>query len=80
MPGPGRILTSNSVDALVGRQLQRLRERAGLSQAAVATRLELSPAEIDDCEQGLRRVSAAELMALTELVGAPVSCFYEASP
>ncbi len=53
----------------VGERLRALRNRAGLSQAALGARLGRSASAIDRYEMGQRRLSLADLLRLSEILG-----------
>ena len=56
-------------DSLIPQRLRLAREQAGLSQGQVARALNIRRPAISEIESGKRRVSAAELGALSELYG-----------
>jgi transcriptional regulator with XRE-family HTH domain len=55
----------DSVDAQLGKNLRRLRERAGLSQEALGERCDLHRTEISLLERGRRSPKLKTLVALT---------------
>ena len=70
MPGPD--------EATIGRRLRRARLAAGLSQAEVATTLEIPRPAVSLIEAGHRSVSSVELARLARLYGRPASaCLFE---
>lgn len=70
---------------LVGPQVRRLRSGAGLSQDALAARLQmagwdLSRAGLSKIESGLRRVNDAELWMLARALSCGVADLYPPHP
>jgi transcriptional regulator with XRE-family HTH domain len=66
-----------SVDWIVGRNLCRLREERGFTQAALGALVDMGAADIARCEQGGQRISALTIYALAMALGAPISAFFE---
>ncbi len=56
----------------VGERLRVLRTRAGLSQAALGAKLDRSASAIDRYEMGQRRLSLADLLRLSDILGVPL--------
>ncbi len=65
------------IDVLVGRRARERRTLEGMSQSAVAERLGLSFQQLQKYERGYNRFSASRLYELAQLLGVPVSYFYE---
>ncbi len=65
------------VDVLVGRRVRERRTLEGMSQMAVAEKLGLSFQQLQKYERGINRISASRLYELAQLLGVPVSYFYE---
>lgn len=65
------------VDVHVGRRLRLARERAGLTQVEVGSRLAMSFQVVQKYEQGEIRVSASRLYQLSTLLVVPVEFFFE---
>ena len=65
------------VDVLVGRRVRERRALEGMSQTAVAEKLGLSFQQLQKYEKGTNRISASRLYELAQLLGVPVSYFYE---
>jgi len=65
-----------SVDQFVGDKLKNFREEAGESQAAVASILRLSLAEMHKLELGKKRISASQLFVLARHFNVPVASFF----
>mgnify|MGYP001550970044 CR=1 FL=1 len=60
----------------VGRNIRRLRKRAGITQGELSQRLAVSPVNataIGDVERGDRRVDVDELMAFAHALDVPVT-------
>jgi transcriptional regulator with XRE-family HTH domain len=67
-----------AVDALtLGTRIKDARERAGLTQAALATATSLDRSSLAKIESGTRRVSALELARLADAVDARIEWFVE---
>lgn len=65
------------VDAHVGARIRLRRLMLGLTQAEVATEVEISQQHLQQHERGVSRVSAARLYALARVLGVPVGYFFE---
>jgi len=65
------------VDVLVGRRVRERRTLEGMSQTAVADKLGLTFQQLQKYERGHNRISASRLYELAQLLGVPVSYFYE---
>ena len=65
------------IDVHVGRQLRLARELLGLTQVEVGRSLSMSFQVVQKYEQGDIRVSASRLFQLSQLLGKPVSYFFE---
>ena len=61
----------------VGVRLRRLREEKGLSQAALARALELSPSYLNQLEQNLRPLTVPVLLKINAVFGVDVQLFSE---
>ncbi len=57
------------------KKLRRAREESGMTQRDVAKALGRLQSFVEKCEQGSRRVDAAELFELAEVYGKPVQYF-----
>jgi transcriptional regulator with XRE-family HTH domain len=71
---------ANEIDCLVGDNLRRLRRAAGLTIAALARRLEVSPTQLLKYEQGVDRIGAAVLFQLAKVFAVPAAAFYDGLP
>ncbi|HMQ41070.1 MAG TPA: short-chain fatty acyl-CoA regulator family protein [Paracoccus sp. (in: a-proteobacteria)] len=65
-------------NAYLGRQLRRLRENHGMTQAALARALELSPSYLNQIERNQRPLTLTVLARLDELFGTEALPFHEA--
>jgi transcriptional regulator with XRE-family HTH domain len=54
---------------ILGNVLVRARDRAGLKQSDVASRLELPPSYLSKVESGTRRLDVIELIQIAEVMG-----------
>jgi transcriptional regulator with XRE-family HTH domain len=66
-----------SVDRIVGRNLRRLREKRGVTQAALAARVEVSAQDLSAFETGALRIPAPVIYALATSLGVAISAFFE---
>jgi Zn-dependent peptidase ImmA (M78 family)/DNA-binding XRE family transcriptional regulator len=64
----------------LGARIERARERAGLSQAELGARVELTQSAISRIESGERGVDSLELAALAETLGVSVLDLLESEP
>ncbi|MFV0410308.1 MAG: short-chain fatty acyl-CoA regulator family protein [Paracoccus sp. (in: a-proteobacteria)] len=64
-------------NAYLGGQLRRLRENHGMTQAALARALELSPSYFNQIERNQRPITLAVLAKLDEVFGAEAQPFHE---
>ena len=74
-----------STQNLIGPQVRRLRVGAGLSQEALAAKLQLagwdlSRGGLSKIEAGLRRVNDAELWMLAKVLACPLSDLFPVRP
>ena len=65
------------VNRELGRELAHVRERAGLTQAELAGRLEVSQAVVSRTESGDRRLEDGELRRFAEALGSEEACAIE---
>jgi transcriptional regulator with XRE-family HTH domain len=61
------------MDQLLGRKLRALRERGGLSQAAIAQKVGVTFQQVQKYERGANRISATRLVAFARALEVPVS-------
>ena len=69
--------TASKLDVAVGSRVRSLRERSGISQAAMARRLGVSCQELQKYESGKNRISAGRLKMVAELLELPVDSFFQ---
>jgi transcriptional regulator with XRE-family HTH domain len=55
-----------SLDLLIGSKISRLRWRAGITVAQLARRVAMSTEDIEACEAGTKRASAAQLALIAD--------------
>jgi Zn-dependent peptidase ImmA (M78 family)/DNA-binding XRE family transcriptional regulator len=69
------------VDVAIGARIRDAREKAGLSQHDLAQRLGYSsPATVSNMEAGERRITVADLSAVSETLGIPLDRFLPVGP
>lgn len=66
-----------SVDRIVGRNLRRLREGRGVTQAALAALAEVGADELEGFERGEQRIPAHTIYALAISLGVAISELFE---
>lgn len=69
--------TATHVDNHVGQRLRQRRQELGLSQTAVADRLEVTFQQVQKYERGMNRISASRLYDLCEILNVPVEYFFD---
>ena len=69
--------TASRLDVAVGWRVRSLRERSGISQAAMARRLGISFQQLQKYESGKNRISAGRLKMVAELLELPVERFFQ---
>ena len=65
------------VDLHVGTRLRQQRRARGLSQTELGGRLGISFQQLQKYETGRNRISASRLWELADVLGVPVTCFFE---
>ena len=65
------------VDAHVGARIRLRRKLLGLSQQQLAEKLGLTFQQVQKYERGVNRVSASKLYETAQVLGAPVTHFFE---
>ena len=70
----------NPVDAYVGSRIRMRRRTLGMSQLKLATALELTFQQVQKYEKGTNRVGASRIQLISDLLGMPVSFFFEGAP
>ena len=68
---------SEDVRRMVGRNVQRLRKAAGLSQAALAERMGVDRAYVSGLELGQRNPTVVTLWHLSEALDAKLQSFFD---
>ncbi|HZP75845.1 MAG TPA: helix-turn-helix transcriptional regulator [Pseudolabrys sp.] len=68
---------SEDVRRMVGGNVKRLRQAAGISQAALAERMDVDRAYISGLELGQRNPTVVTLWHLAKALGAPLQAFFE---
>lgn len=68
------------IDQMVGLKLRALRHERGMSQQALAEKLDLSFQQIQKYERGTNRVSASTLWHAAKALKVPVASFFEDTP
>jgi transcriptional regulator with XRE-family HTH domain len=64
-------------DAVVGLRIQTLRKSRGISQTALGIAIGVSFQQIQKYESGTNRVGAGRLSVIAQVLGAPVSVFFD---
>jgi len=70
----------NPIDVHVGSRVRMRRMLAGLSQEKLGERLGLTFQQIQKYEKGSNRVSASRLFQMAQVLGVPVSFFFDDLP
>lgn len=68
---------SNPVDVLVGRNIRIHRLDRGLSQTDLANHIGVTFQQVQKYENGVNRVGSGRLFRIAEVLGVPVSSFFE---
>ncbi|OLP59127.1 transcriptional regulator [Xaviernesmea oryzae] len=69
----------NAIDVYVGSRLKARRVLLGMSQTVLGERLGITFQQIQKYEKGVNRMGASRLQAASEILGVPVSYFFEES-
>jgi len=72
----GRVMT-HPVDVHVGQKIRQRRWMIGMTQQQLAQQVGIKFQQIQKYETGANRVSASRLWDIAEVLGVPVSCFFE---
>lgn len=67
----------NSVDSFIGRRLRQSRWICGMSQADLAQHLSVAPQEVSRYEAGAKRLAAAQLLQIADVMDLPVMAFFQ---
>jgi transcriptional regulator with XRE-family HTH domain len=68
---------ANPVDAHVGHRVRLRRMLVGMSQERLGELLGLTFQQVQKYEKGVNRIGAGRLFEMSEILGVPVSFFYE---
>lgn len=69
--------SASPLDQHIGERVRLGRQIAGITQEQLAERLGLTFQQVQKYERGANRISAARLLAVADMVGQPLSFFYE---
>jgi transcriptional regulator with XRE-family HTH domain len=72
--------TPNPIDTHVGARVRMRRVLVGMSQEKLGERLSLTFQQIQKYEKGTNRIGASRLQQISDILGVPVSYFFEGSP
>ena len=72
--------SADDVDRHVGHRIRAQRMLLGMSQSDVADRLDLTFQQIQKYERGVNRIGAGRLSQIADILGVPVTYFYEGAP
>jgi transcriptional regulator with XRE-family HTH domain len=67
-------------DVEIGRRIRARRVECGLSQTALADKLEVSFQQVQKYESGVNRVGAGRLQRVCEALRVPITFFYDPEP
>lgn len=70
----------NPIDIHVGARVRMRRVLIGMSQEKLGERLSLTFQQIQKYEKGTNRIGASRLQQISEILGVPVSYFFEGTP
>ncbi|NLS20151.1 helix-turn-helix transcriptional regulator [Rhizobium sp. P40RR-XXII] len=65
------------IDVEVGKRIRAQRRLLGMSQSALAERLDLTFQQVQKYEKGTNRVGASRLQRVAESLGVPISHFFD---
>lgn len=71
------IVKYNDIDARIGERIRSQRNRIGLSQKELASRLDIVFQQLQKHESGTSRVPASRLYEIARALNTPISHFYE---
>ena len=71
---------ADDIDRHVGHRIRAQRMLLGMSQSEVADRLGLTFQQVQKYERGFNRVGAGRLKQIGDILGVPVTYFYEGAP
>ena len=67
----------NQLDMHIGRRVYERRTELGIEQVILAKALSVSAQDLDECETGRSRIPATLLFQVCEVLGVPVTYFFE---
>lgn len=67
---------ANSIDALIGARITRLRTERGINRAAIAEHLDISIQDVAAMELGRQRISSEQLFDLAHFLAVSISAFF----
>lgn len=70
-------MSSNEIDAHVGKRMRKVREALGLSQGRLGRQLDLTFSQVQKYEKGANRIGAGRLHVLARVLNVPVQYFFE---
>lgn len=70
----------NPIDTHVGSRIRLRRNMMGMSQEKLGEMLGITFQQVQKYEKGANRVGASRLQAISSILGAPVSFFFEDAP
>jgi len=65
------------VKEVIGNNIKKMREIAGISQEAFAEKLDVSRATLSAIENGHVAIDSSKLLQIAQILGRPVSDFFE---
>lgn len=68
---------ANPIDVHVGKRIRVRRTILGMSQETLADALGITFQQVQKYEKGINRVSASRLYEISQVLGAPISFFYD---
>jgi transcriptional regulator with XRE-family HTH domain len=67
----------STVDNFVGRRIRVFRLNSGLTQGELAEQVGITPPQLDAYEDGFARISAVLLFRVANVIGLPLTAFFE---
>ncbi|HEV7323292.1 MAG TPA: helix-turn-helix transcriptional regulator [Ensifer sp.] len=77
MPNNPQTKAPNEMDVHVGSRIRLKRALMGVSQSTLAQGLGVSFQQVQKYEKGLNRIGSSRLQAIADILGVPVSWFFE---
>lgn len=75
-----QLKTPDVIDVYVGSRIRLQRKLNGISQTALAEGLGITFQQVQKYEKGTNRVGSSRLQAIANILGVPVSFFFEEGP